>query len=97
MICKLFSFLIVRFPCIKVFIFKHQSLFWLQRLIIDHDISRNYPEGFVPNGIIIRAPSMFKINRSFNSTESSGEDTISTISESGSVHSSNSENSNYSF
>ena len=40
---------------------------------------------------------MFKINRSFNSTESSGEDTISTISESGSVHSSNSENSNYSF
>ena len=51
----------------------------------------------MPNGTIIRAPSMFKINRSFNSTESSGEDTISTISESGSAHSSNSENSNYSF
>lgn len=60
-------------------------------------MSRNYPEGFVPSGSIIRAPSMFKINRSFNSTESSGEDTISTISESGSAHSSNSENSNYSF
>lgn len=63
---------------LRLFIFKHTKLRWIQRYIINMDITRNYPMGHVPRMAPVRAPTMFKVDRSL-STESSD---ISSIEES---------------
>lgn len=63
---------------LRLFIFKHKKLQWIQKYIIDMDITRNYPRGHVPRMPPVRAPTMFKVDRSL-STESSD---ISSIEES---------------
>ena len=63
---------------LRLFIFKHPKLKWIQRYIINIDITRNYPMGHVPKMPPVRAPTLFKVDRSL-STESSG---ISSIEES---------------
>ena len=71
-LCTAFRYIVSRCPRLKLFIFEHNSLWWLQRIVIDHDTTQNIPQGFVPNGPIVRAPTMYKVNH----TESS-EDTLS--------------------
>lgn len=92
-ICASFKYMVARCPRLKLFVFSHDSLWWLQWMVINHDTTQNRPEGFVPNGPIVRAPTMYKVQH----TESS-DDTLSQISSDGmhTSRSSVSSQSNYS-
>ena len=67
---------------LRLFIFKHTKLRWIQRYIIVMDTTRNYPMGHIPARPPVRAPTMFKVDRSL-STESSEISSIEESSQSG--------------
>mgnify|MGYP007038752930 CR=1 FL=1 len=69
-IYAIFNFLIHKCPSFKNFIFGHNQLVFLQKFVIHRDTTRNFPDGFQPSQAIVRAPTMYKINKSI-STESS--------------------------
>ena len=69
-IYAIFNFLIHKCPTFKNFIFGHDQLVFLQKFVIHRDTTRNFPDGFRPSQAIVRAPTMYKINKSI-STESS--------------------------
>ena len=68
----------------KNFIFRHQSLVCLQRFVIRRDTTRIFPDGFRPSGIIARAPTLYKVNRSLEQSTDSSKSEIDATSERGS-------------
>ena len=65
-----FNALIYHTPCLKNCIFKSRHLKFLQWFVIKKDTSRRFALGIQPNGPITRAPTMFKINKSFSDSNS---------------------------
>jgi hypothetical protein len=79
-----FNFLVLKSPRFKNFIFRHQSLVCLQRFVIRRDTTIIFPDGFRPSGIIARAPTLYKVNRSLEQSTDSSKSEIDATSERGS-------------